>query len=133
MKRTPARWDNTHDGRSRVKGEDPRQDRREYPGLGDTLPETRRRIEAKLYLDRFQADEVSHIRIIDQDTCRRCPEKWCNYLCPSAVYEYDAGEDRNLVSYEGCVECGTCRIGCPYRNIDWRFPRGGFGIQHRLG
>lgn len=110
-----------------------RIDLREDPGLGDTLPETRRRIEAKLYLDRFQADESSHIRIIDQDTCRRCPEKWCNYLCPAAVYEYDTGVDRNLVSYEGCVECGTCRIGCPYRNIDWQFPRGGFGIQHRFG
>lgn len=110
-----------------------REDRRPDPGMGDVLPGTRRSIESKLYLDRFQVDEVPHITIIDQEICRRCPEKWCNYICPAAVYEYDLEGERNLVSHEGCVECGTCRIGCPYRNIDWRFPRGGFGIQHRFG
>ncbi|MBU1208420.1 MAG: hypothetical protein KKH04_16085 [Proteobacteria bacterium] len=32
----------------------------------------------------------------------------------------------NLISvaYEGCLECGSCRIGCPHLNIEWRFPRG---------
>lgn len=125
------------DRRMAVRGngrpETPREDRSEDPGLGETLPETRRRIEAKLYLDRFRVDGEAHIRIIDQAVCRECPEKWCNYFCPAAVYEYDAADDRNLVGWEGCVECGTCRIGCPYRNIDWRYPRGGFGIQHKFG
>lgn len=103
------------------------------PGLDQALPDLRKRIEQKLYLDRFQVDAESHLAIIDQDTCRKCPEKWCNYFCPAAVYEFDEATGRNLVAYEGCVECGTCRIGCPYRNIAWRYPRGGYGIQHRLG
>lgn len=99
----------------------------------ERLAEIRRRIEQKLYLNRYQVDGESHITIIDQDTCRRCPEKWCNYLCPAAVYEFDPGASRNLVAYEGCLECGTCRIGCPYRNIEWRYPRGSYGVQHRQG
>jgi len=37
------------------------------------------------------------------------------------------------VSYEGCLECGSCRIGCPHLNIEWRFPTGGYGISHRFG
>lgn len=34
---------------------------------------------------------------------------------------------------ERCVECGACRIVCPYGNIDWHYPRGGFGIVYRFG
>lgn len=102
-------------------------------GRPEGLVEMRRRAEARLYLSRFKADEESHIRIRDQELCRRCPEKWCNYICPSVVYQYDDGAELNRVAWEGCVECGTCRIGCPYRNIDWEYPRGGFGIQHRYG
>jgi ferredoxin like protein len=37
------------------------------------------------------------------------------------------------VNHEGCLECGTCRIGCPHLNIDWRFPKGGYGISHKFG
>lgn len=103
------------------------------PGPAQSHPELKKEIERKLYLLRFQADTESHLEIIDQETCRRCPEKWCNYICPSAVYEYDDAAGRNLVAYEGCVECGTCRVGCPYRNIAWRYPRGGYGVQHRYG
>ena len=102
-------------------------------GRPEGLVEMRRRAEARRYLSRFKADEESHIRIRDQERCRRCPEKWCNYICPSLVYQYDDGAELNRVAWEGCVECGTCRIGCPYRNIDWQYPRGGFGIQHRYG
>ncbi|ASS88165.1 hypothetical protein GLN3_14745 [Geobacillus lituanicus] len=39
----------------------------------------------------------------------------------------------NYVGYEGCHECGSCRIGCPYENIRWEYPRGGHGIVFRLG
>ncbi len=108
-------------------------DTRPDPGLADTLPELRARIESRLALLRLHPDGESHIAIFSQDTCRACPEKWCNYFCPAAVYEFDAGRAENRVAYEQCIECGTCRIGCPYRNIEWRPPRGGFGVQHRYG
>jgi ferredoxin like protein len=43
--------------------------------------------------------------------------------------------ERNRISinYEGCLECGSCRIGCPHLNIEWRFPTGGYGIRHKFG
>lgn len=94
---------------------------------------TKKKIEEKLYADRFKTDSSSHLIIKDQEICRRCPEKWCNYFCPASVYEFDEENQVNLVAYEGCLECGTCRIGCPYLNIEWLYPRGGFGIQHRYG
>ncbi len=103
------------------------------PGLAQSRADLKKQIEQKLYLLQFQTDSESHLVIIDQETCRHCPEKWCNYFCPAAVYEFDESSGLNLVAYEGCVECGTCRIGCPYRNIAWRYPRGGFGVQHRYG
>ncbi|MED4227025.1 4Fe-4S ferredoxin, partial [Neobacillus cucumis] len=27
---------------------------------------------------------------------------------------------------------GSCRIGCPYQNIKWEYPKGGHGIVFRL-
>lgn len=80
-------------------------------------------IEDKLFLDRFNVDEKPHLRIIDG--------KVCLYICPANVYKLE--QDRISVNYEGCLECGTCRVGCPHWNIEWRFPTGGFGIRHQFG
>jgi ferredoxin like protein len=39
-----------------------------------------------------------------------------------------------LFSYEGCVECGSCRIVCnELDNVGWTYPTGGFGIHYRYG
>jgi ferredoxin like protein len=86
----------------------------------------------KLFLDRFNVDETSHLRIIDGEICMEdCRDQPCLYICPANVYKLEQG--RISVSYEGCLECGSCRIGCPHLNIDWRFPTGGFGIRHKFG
>ncbi|PZN07073.1 4Fe-4S dicluster domain-containing protein [Thermaerobacter sp. FW80] len=91
-------------------------------------------IQDKLYLDRFNADKQSHLFIIDPDVClTKCPEQYCTKFCPAHVYEWDPEAQKILVGYEGCVECGTCRIGCPFRNIKWLNPRGGYGVQYRQG
>lgn len=92
------------------------------------------KLEDKLYLNRFKPDSKSHLVIKNPEVClEECKEKWCTYFCPAGVYEWDEEERRILVGYEGCVECGTCRVGCPYRNIDWRYPRGGFGVTYKHG
>jgi ferredoxin like protein len=89
-------------------------------------------IEDKLFLDRFNVDETSHLRIINGKICmENCKEQPCLYICPANVYKLEY--DRISVSYEGCLECGSCRIGCPHLNIDWRFPTGGYGIRHKFG
>ena len=90
------------------------------------------KIEDKLFLDRFHVGEEPHIRILDNATCMdKCEDQPCLYLCPANVYRLE--KDHIVVAYEGCLECGSCRIGCPHLNIEWKFPVGGYGISHRFG
>ena len=49
------------------------------------------------------------------------------------VTKWETDDHKISVSYEKCVECGACRIGCPYFNIEWRYPKGGFGVQYKNG
>ncbi|KJS20820.1 MAG: 4Fe-4S ferredoxin [Clostridiaceae bacterium BRH_c20a] len=91
------------------------------------------RLEDKLFLNRYQSDKHSHLRITDRDACLKCDFKPCTYICPSKVYAWSEEENKILTAYEGCVECGSCRYACPPHVIDWRNPRGGFGIQYKFG
>jgi ferredoxin like protein len=87
-------------------------------------------IERKLALDTYNVDRN---RIIDRDVCLRCVRQQCINCCPATCYTPQE-DGRVLFSYEGCVECGTCRIVChEFDNIEWTYPRGGFGIQYRHG
>jgi len=91
------------------------------------------KIEDKLFLDRFKVDEAdSHLKIIDPQVCmNKCKGQPCLYFCPANVYRLEG--NRVSVNYEGCLECGTCRIGCPNLNIEWKFPKGGYGVAHKFG
>jgi ferredoxin like protein len=90
------------------------------------------KIEDLLFLDRFKVDEESHLKIKNNDVCKNeCKSQACLYLCPANVYKLEG--DRISVGHEGCLECGSCRIGCPHLNIEWRFPKGGYGISHKFG
>lgn len=86
-------------------------------------------IDDKLYMDRYNTDIYSHLAVKDQDICKKCEGKPCTTLCPAGVYKWE--NNRISVGYEGCVECGACRIACPQGNIEWKYPRGGFGVQFR--
>ena len=89
-------------------------------------------LEQKQYSIRFNADTKSHLHIIDENICReKCADKLCTLFCPGEVYKCE--NDRMQVGYEGCHECGSCRIGCPYENVKWEYPKGGHGIVFRLG
>ena len=88
-------------------------------------------IEDKLYLAKYKLDEESHLKIISSDNCLKCNDKPCIVVCPAEVY---AWEDKKItISYDNCVECGACRIICPYHNIEMKSPRWGLGISHRFG
>jgi ferredoxin like protein len=90
------------------------------------------KIEDKLFLDRFKVDSESHIKIINSDICRDyCENEICLHICPAFVYRKEG--DHISVNYEGCLECGTCRIACTRKNIEWRFPKGGYGVSHKFG
>ena len=89
----------------------------------------------KLGLVKFNPDESPHLKIIDPNVCRAlCRQKFCTHSCPAQVYKWDTEAQLISISFEGCVECGTCRSGgCPFDNIEMRYPRGGFGVQYRFG
>ena len=91
------------------------------------------RIEDRLSLVKYTPDKVSHLVIKSAKTCLSCEDRPCLYFCPASVYRWDETEEKITVAYEGCFECGACRIACPYDNIDWRLPRGGFGVAYRYG
>lgn len=87
----------------------------------------------KLGINAYNVDTKPHIWIIDHDICLQCEKQQCINCCPAACYEPQP-DGRVLFSYEGCVECGTCRIVCnEFDNIGWTYPRGGSGIQYRYG
>ncbi len=91
------------------------------------------KIEERLALAKHIPDKVSHLEIISVETCRHCAKKPCLTFCPATVYHWDDGEEQITVAYEGCFECGACRLVCPHDNIAWAWPRGGFGVAYRYG
>ncbi len=80
----------------------------------------------------FVDEEVAHLWIKEHDVCERCEDKPCLYFCPVRVYTLGP-EGKIQVAYQSCVECGSCRVGCPYTNIGWQLPRGGFGVAYKFG
>ena len=87
-------------------------------------------IEDKLSTIRFNVDTEPHIRV-NSDICETCQDKTCLYICP--VQSYTLAEDKLVFSWQGCVECGACRIACTAGAIEWAYPRGGFGVCWRYG
>ena len=87
-------------------------------------------IEDKLSTTRFNIDIEAHIRV-NANLCLTCLEKPCLYVCP--VQNYTLKDSNLAFSWQGCVECGACRIVCPKSAIEWNYPRGGFGVSFRYG
>ncbi len=87
-------------------------------------------IEDKLATTRFEVDAAPHIRV-NTELCEDCREQGCLYICP--VRNYTLEEGKLSFSWQGCVECGACRIVCEAGAIAWDYPRGGFGVCLRYG
>lgn len=82
---------------------------------------------------RYDVDEdFAHLWIKDHAVCRDCRAKPCLDFCPVGVYRLDR-QGRVTVGYQACVECGSCRVGCPFLNIGWSLPRGGYGVAYKFG
>lgn len=85
-------------------------------------------ISLKYYVDEHE----SHLRALDPQVCVTCKDKSCLYFCPGGVYQQDATGGVQI-SYQSCIECGSCRVMCPHNNVFWKYPRGGFGIGYKFG
>lgn len=92
------------------------------------------KVEDKLFQNRYRVDEGRpHISVKNPALCRSdCKDKPCTTACPAACY---LSEDGGVTtSFDGCLECGTCRVICQdLKNIDWFYPRGGYGILYKFG
>jgi len=92
-------------------------------------------VEEKLFQNRYRVDAGRpHIAIRDPDVCAlRCETKECTACCPASCYTLE-GNGRVVLITDGCLECGTCRVICTeHRNVDWEYPRGGYGILFKFG
>ena len=87
-------------------------------------------IEDKLAVNKYDIDRDVHITI-NEDTCEACEGHPCFFICPADCYKLVRG--RISFSYEGCLECGSCRIVCDKGAINWTLPRSGFGICYEYG
>ena len=88
-------------------------------------------LKAKLGLDVFKPVGDPHIKI--RPGMEKDPRlKPAVRLCPAGLYsENEKGEI--VLTIDGCLECGTCRLACGTDVLDWNYPAGGAGVQFRFG
>lgn len=91
------------------------------------------KVEEKLFQNRYQVDPGRpHIKV-HPHTVPTPALLSMTKLCPAGCY---ATNDHGQVeiTVDGCVECGTCRIVTQATNdIEWNYPRGGFGVLFKFG
>ncbi len=88
-------------------------------------------IEDKLAVNKYDIDRDVHIKI-KENICQTCNIRSCLYACPAGCFKLNQ-EQHVTYSYEGCLECGSCKIVCDKKAIDWILPRPGFGICYEYG
>ena len=84
-------------------------------------------IEEKLFVTRIRPDIESHIRT-NIGVCITCKGKECTKFCPANVFAWSAINNTLIVAYENCLECGACKIGCPYEAIEYNHPKSSYGV-----
>lgn len=87
-------------------------------------------VEDKLSRVRFNVDAAPHI-VVALSICKTCQNRPCLYVCP--VKNYTIEDKKFVFSWQGCLECGACRVVCPNKAVEWQYPRGGFGVCFRYG
>jgi ferredoxin like protein len=87
------------------------------------------RVDDALNANVWDVDESPHIKV-DTEKCLTCETRQCIPFCPS--HDFALLNGKMLFSYEGCLECGTCRVVCPWKAITWKYPLSGRGVQYRF-
>lgn len=94
----------------------------------------RMKIEDKLFLVKMKVDEGNpHIFIRNERVCLSCYDKPCTLVCPANTYTWDEANKKIVIAWENCIECAAAELLCPYSNIVWRYPRGGYGVEYKFG
>lgn len=93
----------------------------------------RAKVEEKLFQNRYLVDAGKpHIRVRPHEVPSASLLSMTT-LCPAGCYtKTETGQVE--VAADGCLECGTCRIVTQRTNeIEWHYPRGGFGVLYKFG
>jgi ferredoxin like protein len=99
--------------------------------LHDSLPHVY--VDDNLMLLKYYVDEnEAHLQIVSPQVCINCEKKACLYFCPAGAYQVQAS-GQVQIAYQSCIECGSCRLMCPHNNINWKYPRGGYGVAYKFG
>lgn len=88
-------------------------------------------LKTKLGLDAFKEVGDFHIRIKEGKANEKALRA-AILVCPAGLYS----EDKNgeiMITEDGCLECGTCKIACTDDLLDWRYPDAMCGVQYRFG
>lgn len=88
-------------------------------------------IEERLGMNKFGVDEGSAHIVPKKEVCATCQGKPCVRACPAGLYQIQ--RDGISFDFAGCLECGTCRVVCPKKGLEWDYPRGTFGVEFRYG
>lgn len=89
-------------------------------------------LEDKLFTVKYNPDTESHLNP-NNEICKTCSNKPCTYICPARVYEWDNANEKMIVNFENCLECGACRIACKQSCLDWKYPKGTKGVIFKQG
>ncbi len=79
----------------------------------------------------FTDEQESHLQLVNPETCVSCDQP-CLYFCPVGAYQKQA-DGHVVIAFQSCIECGSCRLMCPHKNVNWKYPRGGFGVAYKFG
>jgi len=90
-------------------------------------------IDDKLGVNRFHADDnYAHI-LLNEDCTDRAAMERVVMACPAQLYHLEENGKLRF-NYEGCLECGTCRVAVGKTVLkQWNHPMGGMGIEFRFG
>lgn len=91
------------------------------------------KVEEKLFQNRYLVDAGRpHIKVRPHDKPSKPLLSLLN-ICPANCYALnDKGQVE--VTADGCFECGTCRvITAKTGEIEWNYPRGGYGVLFKFG
>jgi len=89
-------------------------------------------IDDKLFTVKYKPDETSHLTP-DPEQCAKCESKECTFVCPANVYNWDDEQNKLIVRFENCLECGACKIACPAQTLGWEYPKDGHGVSFKYG
>ena len=84
-------------------------------------------LKEKLGRNVFKHSEHRHINI--KEGREKDPQlKKAVLVCPAGLYIVNDDGEMEL-TIDGCLEGGTCRLGCGPELLEWNYPDGGAGVR----